>query len=132
MSESQSIQNALSRGILAGSPAGFGAQTALQAATQLAGSQKMSQGDFLRIYQSMLMSQSFSKIFNDDSKNDGEDGGLGSMGAPSLSELMGTVPGLTPKAPTDIDHVELDGKNGKVVFKDGTTTEVPIQAASKK
>ncbi len=124
---SSAIDPVMLSGVFAGSPMQAGANQALQAVNQMAGSTNLSQGEFVQIYQNMLMTQSFANLFKDPD-DDSDDSG-GGFGVPNMQDLFATMPGLLPHKNLEISHVEIDGNTGKVVYKDGSTATVPIQAA---
>ena len=105
------------------------AKNALGSAAQLAaGIKDLKQGDFFQIYQNVLLSESMSKLWDDsDEDHQGQDGFSGLGG--DFQSLLSGIPGLNAPQNLEISHVVIEGNKGKVVFSDGSSKDVPIQAA---
>ena len=115
-------------------PMDASSQSALTAATQIAGTLKDAKnGDFFQIYNNLLLSDSISKIFDDgtgkNASQSNADDSLSGLGG-NFQSLLTSIPGLNTPQNIDISHVEVDGNNGKVVFSDGSSKTVPIQTAT--
>lgn len=121
------IQSILTKNLLGSGPLDGSARGALAGAAQMtSGLKNVSDGAFFEIYKNLLETDAFSKIFsNNFSDNQDEDSSLG-FGSSSISDLMASIPSIAKPQNLEISHVEIDGDTGKIIFKDGSSTAVPV------